>query len=156
MQKIWKMTETLAHGYSSESAQRELSNEYQHDRVLDVFEKSLHPCAMDGSSLSSWRVKNRLLCYIPVHLIQQGNMQNGTQTHTRSERAHLASSAINVHDKDGPRSKAGNYAALPSLDEYGRYAALRDVNFQSLSQSWHSPEPCVNISLLAVRHSNGE
>ena len=28
-----KMTETLAHGYSSESAQRELSNEYQHDRV---------------------------------------------------------------------------------------------------------------------------
>ena len=28
-----KMTETLAHGYSSESTQRELSNEYQHDRV---------------------------------------------------------------------------------------------------------------------------
>ena len=34
------MTETLANGYSSESAQRELSNEYQYDRV------SLHPCAM--------------------------------------------------------------------------------------------------------------
>ena len=28
---------TLAHGYSSESNQRELSNEYQHDRVLMVF-----------------------------------------------------------------------------------------------------------------------
>ena len=28
-----KMTETLPHGYSSDSAQRELSNEYQHDRV---------------------------------------------------------------------------------------------------------------------------
>ena len=27
------MTETLAHGYSSESAQQELPNEYQHDRV---------------------------------------------------------------------------------------------------------------------------
>ena len=27
------MTETLANGYSFESAQRELSNEYQHDRV---------------------------------------------------------------------------------------------------------------------------
>ena len=27
------MAESLAHGYSSESAQRELSNEYQHDRV---------------------------------------------------------------------------------------------------------------------------
>ena len=33
MQKTWKMTETLANGYSSESTQRELSNEYQHDRV---------------------------------------------------------------------------------------------------------------------------
>ena len=31
------MTETLAHGYSPESAQQELSNEYQHDRVLMVF-----------------------------------------------------------------------------------------------------------------------
>ena len=28
-----KMTETLANGYSSESTQWELSNEYQHDRV---------------------------------------------------------------------------------------------------------------------------
>ena len=31
------MTETLAYGYSSESNQRELSNEYQHDRVKIVF-----------------------------------------------------------------------------------------------------------------------
>ena len=31
------MTETLANGYSSESTQRELSNEYQHGRVLMVF-----------------------------------------------------------------------------------------------------------------------
>ena len=30
------MTETLANGYSYESAQRELSNEYQHDRVQMV------------------------------------------------------------------------------------------------------------------------
>ena len=30
------MTETLANGYSSESTQRELSNEYQHDRVWMV------------------------------------------------------------------------------------------------------------------------
>ena len=34
------MTKTLANGYSSESSHRELSNEYQHDRVLSVF-KSL-------------------------------------------------------------------------------------------------------------------
>ena len=33
MQKTWKMTETLSHGYSSERTQRELSNEYQHDTV---------------------------------------------------------------------------------------------------------------------------
>ena len=31
------MAATLAHGYLSESAQRELSNEYQHDRVWMVF-----------------------------------------------------------------------------------------------------------------------
>ena len=30
------MTETLANGYSSDSTQRELSNEYQHDRVLII------------------------------------------------------------------------------------------------------------------------
>ena len=32
-QKTWKITETLAYGYSSESTQWELSNEYQHGRV---------------------------------------------------------------------------------------------------------------------------
>ena len=31
------MTETMANGYSSESTQRELFNEYQHDRVWVVF-----------------------------------------------------------------------------------------------------------------------
>ena len=31
------MTETLAHVYTSESTQRELSNEYQHDKVKMVF-----------------------------------------------------------------------------------------------------------------------
>ena len=33
MQKPKGITETLAHGYSSERAQREISNAYQHDRV---------------------------------------------------------------------------------------------------------------------------
>ena len=32
-----KMTETLAHGNSSDSTQRELSNEYQHDCDYMVF-----------------------------------------------------------------------------------------------------------------------
>ena len=43
------MTETLPNGYSSESTQRELSNEYQHDRV---------PYAVDESSLSNERVND--------------------------------------------------------------------------------------------------
>ena len=37
MQKTWKMNETLACGYSFESTQRELSNEYQHDRIKMFF-----------------------------------------------------------------------------------------------------------------------
>ena len=37
MPKKRKLTETLANGYSSESTQRELSNEYQHDRVKMIF-----------------------------------------------------------------------------------------------------------------------
>ena len=36
-QNSWKMTETMAHGYSSESTQYELSNENQHDRVKMVY-----------------------------------------------------------------------------------------------------------------------
>ena len=33
MRKNRKMAETLAHGYTSDSTQQELSNEYQHDRL---------------------------------------------------------------------------------------------------------------------------
>ena len=36
MPKTGKIIEILAHGYSSECTQRELSNEYQHDRVKMV------------------------------------------------------------------------------------------------------------------------
>ena len=36
MQETCKMTKTLAHGYSSESTQQELSNEYQHDMVMMI------------------------------------------------------------------------------------------------------------------------
>ena len=39
IQKSWKMTETLANGYSSESTHQELSNEYQHDMVSMIFEE---------------------------------------------------------------------------------------------------------------------
>ena len=50
------MTKTLANGYSNESAQRELSNEYQHEGS-DGYQKSLRHCAWDESSLSIGRVK---------------------------------------------------------------------------------------------------
>ena len=52
------MTETLAHGYSFESTQRELYNEYQLDRIKMVSNKnSLHPCALDESTFSIGRDK---------------------------------------------------------------------------------------------------
>ena len=38
--KIIKITETLANGYSFESTQREISNEYKHDRDV-MFSKNL-------------------------------------------------------------------------------------------------------------------
>ena len=57
------MTETLANGYSSESTQWELSNEYHDDWVQMSFVKSLHPCALDESSLSIRRVK---VCVRPL------------------------------------------------------------------------------------------
>ena len=60
MQRALKMTETLAYGYSSESSQRELSNEYQHHRVLDVFQKVLCPCAFDQNSHSIEMVNRRI------------------------------------------------------------------------------------------------
>ena len=51
------MTETLEQGYSPESTQQELYNEYQHDRVFDGLQKSLHSCGLDENSLSIGRVK---------------------------------------------------------------------------------------------------
>ena len=64
MQKTEKITETLAHGYSSESTQQEPSNEYQHDRVK-LFLNFLHPCVFDKSSLSIARVNRsvRDICW---------------------------------------------------------------------------------------------
>ena len=41
--KTYKTTEILANGFSSESTQRKLSNEYQHDRVKMVFKV---PCLL--------------------------------------------------------------------------------------------------------------
>ena len=50
------MTETITNGYSFDSTQRELSNEYHHDRVKRIFIFVLLYCALDESNLSSRRV----------------------------------------------------------------------------------------------------
>ena len=52
MQKTWEMTETLTNGYSSERTQRELSNEYQHDRVSMFFKNLCVLVLFDECSLS--------------------------------------------------------------------------------------------------------
>ena len=63
------MTETLAQGYTSESTQRELSNEYQHDRVKMVFKNLLCFCALDESSLSIGRVNGNGMCAYAVRTL---------------------------------------------------------------------------------------
>ena len=57
MQKTLKMTETLAHGYSSESTQPGLSNKCQQDTFIWFSKKSSHPCALDERSFIIGRVK---------------------------------------------------------------------------------------------------
>ena len=54
------MIETLAHGYSSESTQQVLFNEYQHDRFWMSFQKSMYPCPLEESSLGIGRVNERM------------------------------------------------------------------------------------------------
>ena len=70
--KTLKMNETLAYGYSSDSTQRELSNEYQHDG----FQKSVHPCALDESSLSIGRVKKIYKSYNLYNMLLVANFAN--------------------------------------------------------------------------------
>ena len=63
------MAETLAHGYSSESTQQELSNEYQHDRDYMVF-KTLSvlvlwtkvASALEGLKLELFQTVGPTLC----------------------------------------------------------------------------------------------
>ena len=52
------MSETLTYGYTSESTQREPSDEYQHDRFLEDFQESLLSCAFNENCISIGRVMN--------------------------------------------------------------------------------------------------
>ena len=53
MRKTLRITVTLANGYSFESTQRELSNEYQHDRVWMVF-KDFYVFVLRTKVASAW------------------------------------------------------------------------------------------------------
>ena len=63
------MIETLANGYSSESTQRELSNEYQHDRIKMISKEILNSYALEESSLSIERDTNESVGVPTVPLI---------------------------------------------------------------------------------------
>ena len=68
------MIETLTNGYSSDNAQEELSNKYQHGRVQMVF-KSL--CI-----LVHWtKVASALEGLTNLHLKCTNNMSNSSTTH---------------------------------------------------------------------------
>ena len=64
------MIETLANGYSSESTQRQLSNEYQHERVLMVFKNLciLVLWTKEASALEGLRMRIKSLRPIAMSL----------------------------------------------------------------------------------------
>ena len=59
MQNNCEMIETLAHGYLSDSTQREISNGYTH-AGLDGFQNYFHPGLLGESSLSTGKVNMAL------------------------------------------------------------------------------------------------
>ena len=65
------MTETLAHGYSSDSTQRELSNEYQHDRVANL--------ANTKNAKKSWKM---------IETLAHGYSSDSTQRELSNEYQH--------------------------------------------------------------------
>ena len=67
------MTETMANWYSSDSASRELSNKYQHDRVKMIFRFFLLFCALEESNLSIRRVHSDFNPLMSGHDHTDGN-----------------------------------------------------------------------------------
>ena len=69
------MTDTLANGYSSESTQREPSNEYQYDRVKMVFKNILLLGTKVASALEGLSLDVILL--LPgtgIHMFQKNSL----------------------------------------------------------------------------------
>ena len=80
------MTETLACGYSSESTQRELSDEYQNDRVWMIF-KNLCMLVLwmkVASALEGFRGDE--LCVVIMIIIKPSNAEATFVQSTRMQR----------------------------------------------------------------------
>ena len=91
--KYWKLTETLAYGYSSESTQWELSNEYQHDMVLMVLKES---------SLSIGRVNIRVFSVITLSIYSNHHCKIRGYRDTMHERVKY----IHLHPKHHSQSES--------------------------------------------------
>ena len=78
------MNETLANGYSSKSTQRELSNEYQHDRVYMVFKNlcalvlwTKVASALEGLNASSYSNVKTITTYKTSPFVGAGRLLPG-------------------------------------------------------------------------------
>ena len=79
MQKQEKITKTLAHEYSSESTQRELSNEYQLDQVSKIFTSLCLQWTKVASALEGLKVPkccNKIANILEVNAYSQ-NVKSG-------------------------------------------------------------------------------
>ena len=73
MQKSLKITETLANGYSSKSTQRDLPNEYQHDRVSMVFKRFCILVHWTKVALALEGLRNGHFCVWMGHPVHHGH-----------------------------------------------------------------------------------
>ena len=77
------MTVTLANGYSSESTQRELSNEYQHDRDSMLFKKCCVlvlwmkvASALEGLTIAPHELKIMIFSQLQMERTHIANIEN--------------------------------------------------------------------------------
>ena len=90
MQKNRKMPETLANGYSYESTRRELSNEYQHDRVSMVFKNICalvlwmkEASALEGLTFSFLLLPSKLPIYAIILLEKMAKFSGNSQINVK-------------------------------------------------------------------------
>ena len=85
----WKINENMANGYSSESTQRELSNEYQHDRVQIFFKNLCDLVLWMNVVLALEGLTNGLFKVITILLELHSPLTNSSGSSTEAWRAEL-------------------------------------------------------------------